>query len=249
MSSTESLTPVVLLHGVGLDRSMWRSVIDLLDRPVLALDLLGHGERPPLREPTTLTALANDVLPRLPPGRCHLVGFSLGALVAQHIGRFSPERVATLTCVSSVCQRAPDERAAVLDRLESAKTDFGGTIERSLERWFADDVVPSSVVEETRRVLERNAVDSFIHAYEVFATGDRELADELGRIAAPTLAITGELDPGSTPTMTRRLAAAVPGARERIVAGARHMLPVQAPEALVDELTHLINHAEGEGDD
>ncbi|MFA4840554.1 MAG: alpha/beta fold hydrolase [Agrococcus sp.] len=249
VTSSENPTPIVLLHGVGLDRSMWRAVIEQLPRPTVALDLPGHGGERVLREPTTLAELARRMLAQLPDGRCHLVGFSLGALVAQHIARFSPERVATLTCVSSVCRRTPEEAAAVLDRLESAKSDFAGTVDRSIERWFAGGIVAGSVVQEIRAVLERTDVESFVHAYEVFATGDRDIADELERISAPTLAITGELDPGSTPQMTTRLAAAIPGARQRVVDGVRHMLPVQAPDVLVDELMQMINDAEGDGDD
>lgn len=249
MTSSENPTPIVLLHGVGLDRSMWRAVAERLPRPVLALDLPGHGAQAPLHEPTSLAELASGVLAQLPAGRSHLVGFSLGALIAQHIARFSPERVATLTCVSSVCRRTPEEAAAVLERLESARTDFVATVDRSIERWFAGVPVAPTIVQETRAVLERNDVASFVHAYEVFATGDREIADELNRITAPTLAITGELDPGSTPEMTRRLVAAIPGACERIVAGARHMLPVQAPDVLADELMQMITDAEGDRDD
>ena len=174
---------------------------------------------------------------------------ALGALIAQHIARFAPERVATLTCVSSVCRRTPEEADAVLERLETARTDFRGTVDRSIERWFAGVALAPAVVQETRAVLERNDVESFVRAYEVFATGDRELAGELELITAPTLAITGELDTGSTPAMTERLAAAIPGARRRIVKGARHMLPVQEPEALVEELLRTIDNAEGGGHD
>ncbi|GAB3296272.1 alpha/beta fold hydrolase [Pseudoclavibacter terrae] len=240
MSSTEAQTPIVLLHGVGLDRTMWTPVAELLGPRAVALDLPGHGAQSPLRTPTSLADFAADVERRLPDGPIHLVGFSLGALVAQHIASRAPERVATLTCVSSVCRRTPDERAAVLARLASARTDFGATVERSLERWYSGSGVGAATVAETRRVLEANDVESFGHAYEIFATGDQQVSAALGAITAPTLAITGELDPGSTPDMTRRLAEAIPAARTRTVAGVRHMLPVEAPSTLVDELEALI---------
>ena len=54
------------------------------------------------------------------------------------------------------------------------------------------------------------------------------------------LAITGQDDPGSTPEMIRRLAAAIPGCRAEIVAHTRHMLPLERPGVLAAAITALI---------
>lgn len=244
MTQTQE-TPVAFLHGVGLDAAMWAPVQDALGRESIAIDLPGHGQQPPLTEPATLKDMADGVLTRLPE-RSHLVGFSLGALIAQHIARFHPDRVATLTCVSSVCQRTDAERSAVSARLASAEAEFPATVEASIDRWYSGTAVPQSVVEATRRTLEANDMQSFVHAYRVFAQGDAEIGNELSRIEVPTLAITGEHDPGSTPEMTRRLAAAVPGAKAVIVPGARHMLPVQDADVLARAINEFIKDSEGE---
>lgn len=237
-------TPVALLHGVGLDSSMWVPLRDALGRESVAVDLPGHGRQAPLTEPASLEGLAADVLARLPE-RSHLVGFSLGALIAQHIARFHPDRVQTLTCVSSVCQRTDAEASAVAGRLASAEADFAATVEASIGRWYTGTDVPQAVVDATRTVLEANDRASFLHAYRVFAEGDAAIGPELGRITVPTLAITGELDPGSTPEMTRRLAAAIPGARAVVVPGARHMLPVQDADVLAKAINDFIHETEG----
>jgi pimeloyl-ACP methyl ester carboxylesterase len=237
-------TPVALLHGVGLDSTMWGPVRDALGRESVAIDLPGHGRQAALTGPVSLAELAQDVLDRL-PARSHLVGFSLGALIAQHIARFHPDRVETLTCVSSVCRRTDAESGAVLARLSAAERDFPGTVEASIDRWYSGTSVPESVVEATRRTLAANDVGSFVHAYRVFAVGDAVIGPELGRITVPTLAITGELDPGSTPEMTERLAAAIPGARSVVVPGARHMLPVQEPDYLAKAINEFIQELKG----
>lgn len=259
--------PVVLLHGVGLDRTVWSRVEALVPGATSAIDLPGHGGRPPLSAPTDLTAMAADVLARMPAGPVHLVGFSLGSLVAQEIAIERPEKVRSLTCVSSVCARTEEEAAAVRGRLEGARADFCGSMERALERWFpaeaagstetdaedgaesfggadqaggADSGGAEALREETRPVLLANDPDSYRHAYAVFATGDRELESRLQSISAPTLAITGELDPGSTPEMSRRIAERIPNSTVVIVPGARHMLPVTHAEVLADHLGDLI---------
>jgi len=232
-----SLPRVVLLHGVGLDHTMWSAVVDgLTDHfDVSTPDLLGHGSRPAAPDTVTLRDLADDVAGSLEPGT-HVVGFSLGALVAQHLARFRPQLVGSLTSVSSVCRRTPAERRAVTGRLDAAATDFKGSVQASLERWFTDTELDAASVRQVEETLLANDVRSYLSCYRVFAHGDQQLAGELPHITVPALAVTGELDPGSTPDMTRRLAESIPGCREVIVPGARHLLPVQAPRRLLDVL-------------
>lgn len=231
---------VVLLHGVGLDHAMWRPVAALLPHvDVVTPDLLGHGGSAAAPEGTTLGDLADAVATSVPAG-AHVVGFSLGALVAQQLARYRPELVASLTSVSSVCRRTDAERTAVLRRLAAAEADFPASVEASLQRWYAGTDVDPDLVRATRDTLLANDVASYLNCYRVFATADAEIGPELPRITVPALAVTGELDPGSTPDMTHRLAGAIPGCRSEVVPGARHMLPVQRPRALATSLTTLV---------
>ncbi|TDC25904.1 alpha/beta fold hydrolase [Streptomyces sp. 8K308] len=232
---------VVLLHGVGLDHTMWEPTAELLaDRfTVLTPDLPGHGTRPPVRDGVTLSDLADGVVAGIPAGS-HLVGFSLGALVAQHVALRHPESVATLTSVSSVCDRTAEERASVLGRLRTAEADFMASAAASLKRWYDGTDVHPDQVARTEATLLSNDVGSFLNCYRVFATADAQLAPDLAAIAVRALAVTGENDPGSTPEMTHRLAAALPDCRAEIIPRARHMLPVERPEAFVNCLTTFI---------
>lgn len=55
----------------------------------------------------------------------------------------------------------------------------------------------------------------YLRSYAVFATADEDLAEDVGRIVAPTLIVTGELDTGSTPLMATRLHERIPGRDSR----------------------------------
>ncbi|GAA2622955.1 alpha/beta hydrolase [Streptomyces vastus] len=232
---------VVLLHGVGLDHTMWEPAAALLAArfTVIAPDLPGHGTRPPVSDGVTLADLADGVVGEIPAGS-HLVGFSLGALVAQHVALHHRELAATLTSVSSVCERTAEERESVLDRLRTAEADFTASAAASLKRWYAGTGVGPDQVARTQATLLANDLRSFLNCYRVFATADADIAPDLATIAVRALAVTGENDPGSTPEMTHRLAAALPDCRAEVIPQARHMLPVERPEAFVGSLTTFI---------
>ncbi len=232
---------MVLFHGVGLDHHIWDPLIAELGDgyDVVAPDLLGHGAAEPAPDGVTLGDLAEVAASSVEPGS-HVVGFSLGALVAQHLARYRPDLVATLTSVNSVCRRTDEERAAVLSRLETAASDYRASVTASLDRWYTGTDTDPEQVRRTEETLLANDVDSYLNCYRVFATADAEIAPELPRITVPALAITGEDDPGSTPDMTRRLAEALPDCRAVVVPGARHMLPVQCPRELASHLTTYI---------
>ncbi len=232
---------LVLLHGVGLDHHIWDPLIAALgdEYEVVAPDLLGHGTADPAPKGVGLGDLAEVAASSVEPGS-HLVGFSLGALVAQHLARYRPQLAATLTSVNSVCRRTDEERAAVLSRLETAASDHRASVAASLERWYAGTDTDPDQVRRTESTLLANDIDSYLNCYRVFATADAEIGPELPKITVPALAITGENDPGSTPDMTRRLSEALPHCRAVVVPGARHMLPVQCPRELANHLTTFI---------
>ncbi|WP_433466347.1 alpha/beta fold hydrolase [Spirillospora sp. CA-128828] len=233
---------LVLIHGVGLDRTMWDRCLPELARRhrVTAVDLRGHGRSPRAEPGTTLADLAADVAD-MTAGPAHVVGFSLGALVAQELALALPGRVRSLTLVSSVARRGPEEAAAVRARLERAAADFDGSARAAVDRWFSAEwsAREPELRERVLTTLLSNDRTSYLACYEIFGTADRLLWPRLGGVAAPTLAVTGSDDPGSTPAMTRRLASAISGARSLIIPGARHLLPLERPA----ELSHAIeNH-------
>jgi (E)-2-((N-methylformamido)methylene)succinate hydrolase len=243
----DGTTPVVLLHGVGLDHRMWDRCLPALGScDVLVPDLRGHGQSPPARPGTTLADLVDDVA-KVMTGSAHVVGFSLGALVAQRLAASHARRVRSLTLVSSVAERSPAERAAVRRRLKLASSDLPASAEAAVDRWFSPAWRQREprLLQQVRDRMLANDPDSYAACYRVFTEADAEVAPLQRLITAPTLVLTGEGDPGSTPAMARRLGAAIPGTRSVVVVpGARHLLPLERPEAVTSPLLTLISELE-----
>ena len=248
MSAADARPGVVLIHGVGLDASMWEPVIARLDAGLdpFAYDMIGHGcaSKPP--GPYSLAAFVDQLMDRIDRvDRCRgqrfdVVGFSMGALVAEGFALANPARVRRLVLVGAVFDRSPAERAAIIERVADVRNNgFAAGFEAALLRWFTPRFAAShpEVVARVRECLAANDERAYADAYEVFATADTELAAQLHRITQPTLVVTGANDPRSTPAMACALAARLGNGRVHVVEGARHLLPLEVP----DTLAALIN--------
>ena len=82
----KNTTPLVFIHGVGLDHQMWQSQISKLNEfSIITYDLLGHGKTPCKKEKLTLNDFSkqlDEILNNLQVDKINLVGFSLGSLIA-----------------------------------------------------------------------------------------------------------------------------------------------------------------------
>lgn len=240
--------PLVLLHGVGLDHTLWDDLAPLLepDFDVLRYDLLGHGAAPSIGA----TADIQDYIAQLDAEldqagwrSANVLGYSMGGLIAGAYAAARPLRVKRLVLLSTVFRRTPDEAAAVLARLESAATqDTQAAARISLARWFTPEfqaLRPERVARIGQRLLDNDRAN-FLAAYALFANGDPILARAAPDIACPVLAMTGEQDVGSTPRMTRELTQALSNARASVTPGQRHMLPVEEPAAVAAALQRFL---------
>lgn len=233
--------PVVLIHGLGLDRFLWNPYVPPLAeiRRVIRYDLLGHGEATKLSSPVTLSdfgAQLVGVLDEMAVDRAVLVGFSLGGVIARVVAATHPARIEGLVLLNTIANRPAGIRRQVLDRadrLDAGETDTLAA--EAIERWFTPafrDARPDVIGTILDR-LARNDRESYRHAYRLFAEVDDEVAALHPAIGAPTLVITGEDDRNSTPAMARDIADALTHADCGIVPGLRHMGLVEDPEAFL----------------
>lgn len=234
--------PVVFVHGVGLDRRMWDGVIGRLAPrfTCIAFDLPGHGETPLPPGEVTLeiyTDALSKVVETVPQPA--VVGFSMGAMVAQHFAASQPEALSRLVLLNPVHDRDSAQGAAVRRRLEIAQTEGPrALIDAAIERWFTThaDARVRPAIAAVRERLEANRAEDFIAAYRVFATADDAHAERAGLITCPTLVMTAANDHNSTPAMSHALAAAIPRARALVLDDLGHGAAIEAPVRVADEI-------------
>lgn len=240
--------PVVLIHGVGLNKEMWGGqIVGLAPHyQVIAYDMLGHGASPRPASETGLLGYAEqlrDLLDHLRIDQATVIGFSMGGLVARAFALHFPDRIAGLVALNSVFNRSPEQRASVIARTsQAAEHGPDANAAEALSRWFSREYQAANPAQMAaiRQKLASNDPQGYLTTYKLFATQDMYRAEDLAQIKVPTLVATGELDPGSTPEMARQLAQRIPGAEAVILAEQRHMMPVESPRLVNQVLLEFL---------
>lgn len=240
---------VLLIHGVGLSHRIWSAVTPLIQsgRRVIALDMLGHGASPLPDEGATLDDYALQgfrLLDQLGIESCAVVGFSMGAMVAQQMALDQPSRVTEIAAVSGVHARNADQRAALRKRARDfAEQGLEPFIPGALERWLtpAFRQAHPELEAEIADGLRANHPTGYQRSYEIFVDADDTLAPRASEIRCRTLVLTGEHDSGSTAGMAHALGARISGSEVVILPGLRHLLTTEAPELLARHLDKFLS--------
>ncbi len=160
--------PVMLIHGVGADGTSWDKIAPALapDFRALRLDLRGHGRSGHIEGTLSLDDFVRDVVDVLEAcavPAAHLVGFSLGGMIAQGIALQHPDRVRRLVLLSAVAGRTPEERERVQARLAILREQGIAAITAAAqERWFTPEFIARhpDVVQRRMRQLQENHAPS-----------------------------------------------------------------------------------------
>lgn len=227
---------VMLIHGVGADGTSWEQIGRSLSTEfrIMRLDLRGHGQSGHIEGALTLDDFVQDVVDVLDAcdvPAAHIVGFSLGGMIAQGMALQHADRVLRLVLLSAVAGRTAEERQRVQARLAILREQGIAAITGAAqERWFTPAFIARNpdLVEQRMRQLQTNHAPSYAAAYTVFSTSD--LGDRLHTIRAPTLIATGEHDVGSNTRMARFMQEQIAGSRLKILSGLRHSILVEAPD-------------------
>ena len=226
--------PLLLVQGVGLARNGWGPALDLLAErfAVIAYDNRGIGDSDAPPGPYSVAMLAGDalrVLEEAGVSRTHVLGASLGGLVAQYLAAEHPERVdrVVLCCATPGRSEAfpvPEPTLRLL--AEAAALDRETAMRRFTRNALSAGASDELVAEIVRRRLE-TPQDLAAWGAQV-AAGAGFQGVELGRIAAPTLVLHGSEDDVVDSRNSALLADAIPCARRQGLAGG-HMFWWEAP--------------------
>lgn len=250
--------PLLLVHGYTGSKEDFEPVLDGLagDRPVVAVDLPGHGGSEGTTDPDGYALAASAAwLVRFADavglGDHHLLGHSMGGLISQRVAAAASQRLRSLVLASSGLGALRREAADAVARVAVVARDDGleAAYEESQRRYAELDLDPGAMV--ARKAREDYVRRRYL-ALEVAAVvgGARNLitAMPLGAfllgIDIPVLVLHGEADYAWTPAEQALLARTVRGAELAVVPDSYHSPQLENPSAWLDAVAPFLRRAD-----
>jgi 3-oxoadipate enol-lactonase len=238
-------TPLLLVHGWPLDRTMWAGQLGGLGTQarVLAPDLRGFGGSS-VRPPYTIDQYADDLvafLDALGLARAVVCGLSMGGYIAFSMLRRHRDRVRALILADTRATADTDE-ARESRRKQIVLIQQGGMsalAERQLQPMIGRTTLERQpeLVESVRHLMASVPPEGAIGALRAMAERP-DSTPMLGSIDVPTLVVGGAEDGITPPSVLRAMAGEIPRSRVEIVEQAGHVSPLERPAAF--------NHVVGE---
>lgn len=246
-ADTGSGQPLVFLNGLAGDHLYWMGQVRTFSRPsrkrpvayrCLALDNRDSGQSARAAAPYCVADLADDVaglLDQLGLEAAHVVGLSLGGMIAQELALRHPRRVRSLFLVGTLA-RCDDWFYALLDAFDLIRrnvADSGGFFETVLPWLVSPRYFETPARVEWLRALFRQSphpqpIDGFFRQLDAIRRHDT--LDRLREIVCPVLVAVGEDDQVIPPRYSRRLAEHLCEARLVVLPGLGHAPPIEDPQ-------------------
>src|SRR3954469_14739225 len=245
-------SPVLMIQGLGLDHRGWglqRGAFGRRHRCVAA-DNRGTGlsDAPPGRyDLRRMAADAVAVLDAEGIDRAHVVGASMGGVIAQIIGVLHADRVRSLTLACTGCQHNEWRRELLADWATVVNEQGMAGLMDDAMRWMIGPRLHRRFgvfVNVLARVLVQTKPHAFVAQIDAILNASDELRFELPRVLAPTLVITGSQDTLTPLGDAEELAELIPGSRLYVLRGAAHGLMAEAPNVFNDVVTKFIDEVD-----
>jgi pimeloyl-ACP methyl ester carboxylesterase len=234
---------VIALHGLGGTSNTWTPLMGALSRHrVIRPDLPGSGRSHRIEDPLSIASLVDAVLQvadRLRIDRFHLVGHSMGTIVAMHLAVREPKHVRSLALFGPLL--APPDAAKVNIRARGAKARSEGVEGMAA---IADAVATAGTSTDTRRhrplafaaareSLMRQDPGGYARNCDALADATPAAVETL---AIPVLLVTGEDDVVAPPQAVRAIAERIAGSRFVSLPRCGHWTPFERPDECAREL-------------
>ena len=240
--------PLLLIHGLGYARWGWEPVLEPLARSfdVVLFDNRGIGASGAPPGPYTAAQMAEDavqVLDEAGLARAHVLGSSLGGMVAQELALAHPERVdrLVLACTTPGGARAfplPEGTLRLLAEAPALPQDV------ALRRFVRNALAPGAPEELVQRIYAHrvNGGMQTPEGWQAQAAAGTTYDGfhRIGAIGAPTLVLHGLEDAVVDPCNANLLAAQIPDARVEFFPGAGHLFFWEQPERFVRVVTEFL---------
>ena len=233
LNKTDQKIPIVLIHGVGLSHEIWQPQLDYFkDYTTLSYDILGHGKTPLNIKNISFDNFSEQLLNlinELKFDKVHLIGFSIGSLIARNFAIKHNDLLQSLTLLGSIYKRSEEQQKIINDRFALAKNNLKLS-RKALTRWFTDKYLEENpnTYEKISSILEKNNMENFLKVYELFVLHKND--ENFQNIKVNTLIMTGENDMGSTVDMSKKLCEVINNSQLKVIKNGKHLCGIECAD-------------------
>jgi 3-oxoadipate enol-lactonase len=176
--------------------------------------------------------------------RAHIVGASMGGVIAQIIGVLHPDRVRSLTLACTACQHHEWRRELLAEWADVVNEQGMAGLMDDAMRWMIGPRLHRRFgvfVNVLARVLVQTKPEAFVSQVDAILDASDELRFALPRVQAPTLVVTGSQDTLTPLGDAEELAELITTSRLYVLRGAAHGLMAEAPNAFNDVVLRFLD--------
>ena len=233
LNQKEQSIPIVFIHGVGLTYEIWQPQLDFFTNySTLAYDILGHGKSSLKKQNISFDDFSDQLIKLIDElnfQKIHLVGFSIGSLIARNFATKFNDRLQSLVLLGSIYKRTEQQQKIVNERFNQAKKELKLS-KLALKRWFTDKYLENNpdTYDKISSILSSNNMANFIKVYELFVNHKND--EDFKKITVNTLITTGENDIGSTIEMSQELNKIIKNSQLKIIKNGKHLCGIECAD-------------------
>jgi pimeloyl-ACP methyl ester carboxylesterase len=233
LNQKEQSIPIVFIHGVGLSYEIWQPQLDFFTNySTLAYDILGHGKSSLKKQNISFDDFSDQLIKLIDElnfQKIHLVGFSIGSLIARNFATKFNDRLQSLVLLGSIYKRTEQQQKIVNERFNQAKKELKLS-KLALKRWFTDKYLENNpdTYDKISSILSSNNMANFIKVYELFVNHKND--EDFEKITVNTLITTGENDIGSTIEMSQELNKIIKNSQLKIIKNGKHLCGIECAD-------------------
>ena len=239
---------LLFLHGIGGNRRNWAGQLDHFSRDfrAVAVDQRGYGDSDGISDGFEFFEFVDDVLrllDELKVDEAHVVGLSMGGLVAQALYGRAPQRVRSLGLIAcrSAAEAFPhgaNREAFIQARLGPLREGGSLRLAEALAPELLGPKASAWAIDQVMDSLRRIRPDSYERIIRARMRASRLLAPET--VAVPALVLAAEQDRVAPADHMRELAGLIPSSRFVLVPDAGHLVNLEQPERFNSELSAFL---------
>lgn len=244
-------SPIIFLHGLFLDRAFWTHITqNLPQNRCISFDMPGHAKSG-WRDQLDLDGIAEDIaiwMKEYCIEKATLVGHSQGAMIAMRIAAQHSEMVENLVLVNSSARKEYNDRISIWVEREkillsnpSKRLEIFKDIQKLklTPQWLENH--SNEATQELTRMMDHDP-SNLAKAMKSAVIDRSDITENLSKIMAKTIVLSGELDKATPPELGEEIARLIPNAQHILLADVAHSIPLESPQAVLDVMHNLFEN-------